>query len=76
MATLTPGSTFTFPATLTPGTTYQVYAWWTQAANRYTSAQYQIRNGATLLGTAVVNQTANGGQWNLLGTYTFGTAPA
>jgi hypothetical protein len=71
MATLTPGSTFTFPAALTAGRTYQVYAWWTQAANRYTTVPYRIYSGATLLGTVNVNQTAGGGQWNLLGSYTF-----
>ena len=32
---------------------------------------YEIRDGATLLGTPTVNQRLNGGQWNLLGTYTF-----
>ncbi len=74
MATLTPGSTFTFPASPAPGTTYEVYAWWTQAANRYTSVPYEIRDGATLLGTTLVNQTTNGGQWNLIGTYTFGAS--
>lgn len=67
--------TFTFAAALVPGTTYDVYAWWTEASNRYTAVPYEIRDGVTLLGTATVNQRLNGGQWNLLGTYTFsGTA--
>lgn len=65
------GSTFTFAATLVPGSTYNIYAWWTAASNRYTAVPYQIRDGATLLGAPTVNQRLNGGQWNLLGTYTF-----
>ncbi|MEN6337908.1 MAG: multicopper oxidase domain-containing protein [Phycisphaerales bacterium] len=69
------GSTFKFSPNTTNGTTYAVYAWWTAATNRSTAVPYQIRNGTTLLGTVNVNQRLNGGQWNLLGTYTF-TAPA
>ncbi len=72
----TVGNTFTWPATLVPGTTYEVYAWWTAASNRYTAVPYQIRDGATLLGTVPVNQRLNGGQWNLLGTYVFTNAGA
>jgi hypothetical protein len=71
LASLVPGSTFTFNANLVPGTSYQVYAWWTTGFNRYTAVPYQIRDGVTLLGTVNVNQFVNGGQWNLLGTYTF-----
>ena len=34
-----------------------------------------IYDGSTLIDTVYVNQTANGGKWNSLGTYTFsGTA--
>ncbi|OHB78721.1 MAG: hypothetical protein A2Z25_15205 [Planctomycetes bacterium RBG_16_55_9] len=62
---------FTFPAALVPGTAYAVYGWWTAASNRGTAVPYQIYDGATLLGTVNVNQQTNGGQWNLLGTYTF-----
>ncbi|MCX7624865.1 MAG: N-acetylmuramoyl-L-alanine amidase [Candidatus Sumerlaeaceae bacterium] len=43
---------------------YQVYAWWTAATNRAPSAPYILPNGSTVY----VNQQANGGQWNLLGT--------
>jgi len=68
------GNTFTWPVTLVPGTTYEVYAWWTAASNRYTAVPYQIRDGATLLGTVPVNQRLNGGQWNLLGTFVFNNA--
>ena len=65
------GNSFTFLAALVPGTTYAVYAWWTEYSNRYTAVPYEIRSGATLLGTVNVNQRLNGGQWNLLGYYNF-----
>lgn len=56
-----------------PGT-YRVYAWWTDADSRTTSASYRIfeLDGGTMLADLLVNQQVNGGQWNLLGTYTFG----
>jgi hypothetical protein len=71
MVSWTPGSTFTFNGNLTSGTRYAVYAWWTQSSCRYTQVPYEIRNGSALLATVAVDQTVNGGQWNLLGTYTF-----
>jgi hyaluronate lyase len=71
MVTWTPGETFTFSANLVSGKSYAVYAWWTESSCRYTAVPYQILNGAIVLDTVVVNQTANGGKWNLLGTYTF-----
>ncbi len=43
---------------------YQIYAWWTAASNRAPSAPYILPNGTTVN----VNQQANGGKWNLLGT--------
>ena len=74
MVSWAPGSTYKFAADLVPGTAYNVYAWWTQSSCRYTAIQYQIRSGSTLLGTVGVNQTINGGRWNLLGSYTFTNA--
>ena len=48
--------------------TYQMYAWWTAASNRATNATYTVTNAQG--STAVpVNQQANGGTWNLLGTF-------
>ncbi len=70
------GDSFTFTANIVPGITYQVYEWHTQWSSRYTAVPHQIRSGATLLGTTNVNQQVNGGQWNLLGTYTFADATA
>lgn len=65
------GYWFQWSTALTAGT-YAVYAWWPAAAGRPTDATYEITHSG---GTATVpaNQTANGSQWNLLGTYTFGT---
>jgi hypothetical protein len=57
---------------LTPGE-YQVYAWWTEFSNRFTSVPYdvQYRDGTD---TVTVDQTINGGRWNLLGAWQFDTA--
>ncbi len=67
---------FKFTPNLVPGATYQVYAWWTAASNRRAAVPYEIRDGATLLGTVNVNQQTNGGMWNLLGTFTFTGTPS
>jgi lysophospholipase L1-like esterase len=49
---------------------YQVFLRWTSNANRATNVPVDvIRAGGTT--TVTVNQQLNGGQWNLLGTYTF-----
>jgi alpha-L-rhamnosidase len=49
---------------------YRVYAWWTSYSNRATNAPYTIYyNGGNQ--TVTVNQETGGGQWNLLGTYSF-----
>jgi hypothetical protein len=74
MVSWDPGSTFTWSANLVPGTVYDVYAWWTESFCRYTALSYEIRSGSTLLGTVTVDQTTNGGKWNLLGRYTFSDA--
>jgi hypothetical protein len=49
---------------------YQVYARWTSAADRATNVPYTIvhSNGSA---SVTQNQTANGGTWVLLGTYSF-----
>ncbi len=53
----------------------QVSLWWTFWSNRCTSIDVSIRDGTTAVDLVTVNQQANGGQWNVLGTYTFsGTA--
>ncbi len=49
---------------------YEVYAWWWEASWRPTDVPYTINHldGST---TLRVNQQADGGQWNLLGTFDF-----
>ncbi len=67
------GATYTYEASVNG--TQQVSLWWTFFSNRCSSVQVAINDGTTLLDTVTVNQLQNGGQWNLLGTYTFsGTA--
>jgi len=52
-----------------PGT-YAVYAWWSEGQERPTDVPYTIHHqrGAR---TVKVDQTTDGGQWNLLGTFYF-----
>ena len=63
--------TFTFDV----GTigTFDVQMWWTAWSSRYDSVPVEIYDGATLLDTITVDQTANAAQWNSLGAYTFTT---
>ena len=49
---------------------YGVYAWWPQGGNRSNQARYSVLHDGNEY-PVVVNQQANGGQWNLLGTYDF-----
>lgn len=65
-----PANTATWNATLPNSGDYQVYARWTAHPNRATNATYTISH-ATGNTAVTVNQQLNGGQWNLLGNYTF-----
>lgn len=56
-----------FNASVVSGT-YNIYAWWTAGANRSTTAPYILPDGSTVK----VNQQANGGKWNLLGSRALG----
>lgn len=53
--------------------TYSVYAWWPQAASRSTAVRYRVFEtiGGTMFFNGNVNQRVDGGQWNLLGTWTW-----
>ena len=57
-----------FTAHLPSAGTYNVYAWWAAAGNRATAAPYFVDHAE---GSQVVNvdQTTNGGKWNLLGSF-------
>ena len=49
----------------------EVYMWWTASSSRNTSVPVKIYDGTTLIDTVYVDQTKNGGKWNLLGSYGF-----
>lgn len=52
---------------------YSVYAWWPSSGNRSTSVRYRVYEtlGGTRFYNGNKNQQINGGQWNLLGTWTW-----
>ncbi len=66
--------TYTFQASVSD--TADVYLWWTETSTRCDNVKVEIYDGTTLIDDTVrINQQENGGQWNLIGTYTFsGTA--
>ena len=64
------GATYTWSFTPTTTGTYRVSMWWTALATRSTSVPVRIWNGGTIANLNV-NQTQNGGMWNVLGQYTF-----
>jgi|GEM_PF-3270540 len=69
-ATVTDGATFWFY--LPAAATKTVSFWWTAGTNRSASVPVISYNAAgTELGKGFVNQTANGGRWNTVGTYAF-----
>ena len=57
------------PTILTAGT-YDVYEWHPQGGNRTTAASHKIVYSGGQQ-TLTIDQTTNGGKWNLLGRYTF-----
>ena len=58
----------TWTASLSSSKTYSVYAWWAQGSNRSTTAPYVVYHSAGST-TVQKNQQANGGKWNLLGSW-------
>lgn len=64
--------TFRWTPTIATAGTYQVYAWWTYHSNRSNNVPYTIsyQGGSATVNVDQQNQSL-GGQWNLLGTYTF-----
>lgn len=53
--------------------TYQVFARWPAVTGRPNDVSYQITHAGGTTTITNIDQAANGNQWNLLGTYTFGT---
>ena len=66
----TQSSTYSFEAACSG--VQEVYLWYTAYGNRCTNVPVEIYDGNTYLDTVTVNQQENGGQWNQLGTYSFG----
>ncbi len=64
-----------WPFSLTTSGDYEVYARWVDHPKRATNATYTIDNGAPSQ-SVPVDQTANGGAWQLLGAYTLDAAQA
>ena len=62
-------TTYAFEAVLAGS--YEVSLWWTELPSRCTSVPVEIYDGHILLDTIEVNQQADAGQWNVLGTYEF-----
>lgn len=64
------GATYTWRFTPPSAGTYEVHMWWTEFSSRSAAVPVAISHAG---GTAsqTVNQQTDGGQWNLLGTYTF-----
>jgi hypothetical protein len=60
---------FEWSASIQPST-YSVYAWWQAIDGRPSAAKYSITPASGTVDIAV-DQQQNGGQWNLLGTYSF-----
>lgn len=62
----------TFWFYLPSAATKTIDAWWTAGTNRSATAPFIAYNASgTALGTVNVNQQANGGQWNAIGSFAF-----
>jgi RHS repeat-associated protein len=61
-------NTATWTPSVAQAGTYEVYARWTQHANRATNATYTVTH-ASGSSAVSVNQQQGGGAWNLLGTF-------
>ena len=65
----TGNNTASWPLTVATTGSYDVYVNWTAHANRASNAKYTV-NHTTGSDTVSLNQKQNGGQWQLVGTYT------
>ena len=64
------GTKYTWTFTPAVSGNYELAMWWTLASSRSTSVPVAVTySGGTQ--TVVINQQANGGKWNVLGTYPF-----
>ena len=65
-----------FTPTLSESGTYNVYMRWTSGANRASNVPVDIVKSDGTTATVTVDETVNGAQWNLLGTYNLAKANA
>ena len=63
------GSTYTWTPTINGGE-YEVYAWWI-SSKKYSNAVDYVVTHAGQQSQVTVDQTSGGGQWNLLGQFSF-----
>lgn len=61
------GGTYTFTTSVKGSV--EIAVWWTEYSNRETSVPIKVYDANQLIDTITVNQTVNGGKWNVLGTY-------
>ena len=66
-------ATYTYNFILPEAGQYEVLAWWTEFKSRSLTVPYHITHASETT-VSVVNQRVDGGKWNSLGTYEFGTA--
>jgi RHS repeat-associated protein len=68
-------NTATWTPNVAQGGQYEVYARWTASTNRASNATYTVTHASGQT-SVPVNQQANGGAWNLLGTFTLNPGTA
>jgi PKD repeat protein len=64
---------YTFSLPYASVSQYDVYLWWKSGSGRYPNVPVDIEHHAGT-STVEVNQQGNGGKWNRLGTYGFGSS--
>ena len=67
------GDSYAFRVPLPGPGTYDVSLWWTQWPSRLEAVPVEIQHAAGTA-TVFVNQKTNGGKWNLIGTWSFGSS--
>jgi PKD repeat protein len=68
-------ATYTWTFTPTTTGTYELSMWWTAVSSRSNSVPVTIQHAGGTASTTI-NQTTNGGQWNVINQYTFNAGTA
>jgi RHS repeat-associated protein len=71
----TGSDSFAWTLNVSSAATYEVYARWTAHPNRASNAKYTVIHAGGQ-DTVTLNQQANTGAWQLIGTYAFNAGPA